>query len=337
MGTRFLAPTLIFALLLLCCFSTGYAEGKLHILDKWHPMVHSFDAKDPIMLTMDPGDTLIAECRFITDPKRYWGPNTTLEEFKEIRWPGHPLFGPIFVNGAEPGDTLEVRILDIKPSPWALTFINTGARIGTSFLPDDFKEVYLRHYNNIDVDKGILHFSPGIDVPIGPHMGQLAVAPPPEEGRLATREPRRYGGNIDWNFLQKGSTLYLPVINKGALFYVGDAHVVQGDGEVATSAAEGHNTVTLQLFVRKGRKIEWPEGENEKYYGTTGFHEDLKTAAQIALRNMIKYLMEVKGLPSKEEALCLATVAVEMRIIEVVDGNLGVAVLIPKSIFKSTK
>jgi acetamidase/formamidase len=142
---------------------------------------------------------------------------------------------------------------------------------------------------------------------------------------------------MDWNFLVKGSTLYLPVINKGALFYVGDGHVVQGDGEVATSAAEAHNTVTLQFSVRKGRKIEWPEAENDKYYATTGFHEDLKIAAQTALSNMIKYLMEVKGLPSKEEALCLATLAIEMRIIEVVDGNLGVAVLIPKSIFKAKK
>jgi acetamidase/formamidase len=316
----------------------GFSQGKIHILDKWTPLVHHFDAKDPVILKVAPGDTLVAETRFITDPSgRYFGSRTTLEEFKQVRWPGHPLFGPIYIEGAEPGDVLEVRILDIKPSPWALTFVNTGSRTGTSFLPDDFKEVYLRHYQDIDVDKGILRFSPGIEIPIGPHMGQMAVAPPPEAGKLGTREPRQYGGNIDWNILQKGSTLYLPVHNKGALFYVGDGHVVQGDGEVATSAAEGHNTATLQFFVKKGRKIEFPEAENDKYYATSGFDPDLKTAGQIALRNMIKYLMEVKGLPSKEEALCLCTLAIEMRIIEVVDGNLGVAVLIPKSIFKTAK
>jgi acetamidase/formamidase len=140
---------------------------------------------------------------------------------------------------------------------------------------------------------------------------------------------------MDWNFLVKGSTLYLPVINKGALFYVGDGHVVQGDGEVATSAAEGHNTVKFQLLVKKGRKIEWPEAENAQYYATTGFHEDLKKAGQIALHNMINYLVDVKGFPSREEALCFCTLAIEMRIIEVVDGNLGVAVLLPKSVFKS--
>jgi acetamidase/formamidase len=313
-------------------------ERKIHILDKRTPLVHHFDAKDPVILKIGQGDTVVAETRFITDASgRYFGPGTTLEEFKLLRWPGHPLFGPIYVEGAEPGDVLEVRILDIKPSPWALTFVNTGARMGTSFLPDDFRQIYLRHYRDIDVDKGILRFSPGIEVPLGPHMGQMAVAPPPEEGTLGTREPRRYGGNIDWNFLVKGTTLFLPVFNRGALFYVGDGHVVQGDGEVASSAGEGQNTATLQFFVKKGRTIEYPEAESDKYYATAGFHEDLKTAGRIALRNMIKYLMEVKGLSGKEEALCLCTLAIEMRIIEVVDGNLGIATLIPKSIFKAAR
>ena len=317
-----------------CFFIVGPAQAKTWIIDKWHPMVHNFNAKHPPILKIAPGDIVIAETRAISDPDAYWGPHTTLEDFKKIKWPGHPLFGPIYIEGAEPGDTLEVRILDIKTSHWAVTFINTGFRKGVSALPDDFPELYLRHYNEIDIDKGILHFSPGIEVPIGPFMGQMAVAPPVEEGTLSTPPPRRYGGNIDWNFIQKGSTLYLPVINKGALFYTGDGHVVQGDGEVATSAAEGHNTATLQFFVRKGRHIEWPEAENDKYYATTGFDPDLKKASQIALKNMIKYLMEVKGLPSKEEAMCLCTLALEMRIIELVDGNLGVSALIPKSIFK---
>ena len=316
-------------------FGPFHVQAKMHIIDKWHKMVHAFNAKDPVILTVAPGDTVVAETRFITDPNKYWGPNTTLEEFKEIKWPGHPLFGPIYVEGAEPGDILEVRILDVKTSPWAVTFINVPWRYGTSFLPDEFKNLYLRHYNDIDLDKGVLNFSPGIEIPIAPFMGVMAVAPPPEEGTLSTPPPRRYGGNMDWNFLVKGSTLYLPVINKGALFYVGDGHVVQGDGEVATSAAEGHNTVKFQLLVKKGRKIEWPEAENDKYYATTGFHEDLKKAGQIALHNMINYLVDVKGLPSREEALCFCTLAIEMRIIEVVDGNLGVAVLLPKSVFKS--
>ena len=104
---------------------------------------------------------------------------------------------------------------------------------------------------------------------------------------------------------------------------------------MASSAAEGANTATLQFFVRKGRTIEWPEAENESHYGTAGFDPDLKAAARIALRNMIRYLVDVRKLPSREEALCLCTLAIEMRIIEAVDGNLGVAALIPKSIFTS--
>jgi acetamidase/formamidase len=309
---------------------------QTHFLGRGTPPVFHFDAKDPVILTVAPGDIVVAETRFITDPSgRSFGPGTTLEEFLQVRWPGHALFGPLFIESAEPGDVLEVRILEIEASPWALTFINTGMRTGTSFLPDEFKEVYLRHYGEIDLDRGILRFSPGVEIPIGPHMGQMAVAPPPEEGTLGTREPRRYGGNMDWNFLRKGSTLYLPVFNRGALFYVGDGHIVQGDGEVASSAAEGANTVTLQFFVRKGRTIEWPEAESESHYGTAGFDPDLKTAAQTALRNMIRYLMDVRRLPSREEALCLCTLAIEMRIIEAVDGNVGVAALIPKSIFTS--
>ena len=98
-------------------------QAKTHILDKWSPLVFSFDAKDPVILRVAPGDTIVAETRFITDPNKYWGPNTTLEEFKGVKWPGHPLFGPIYVEGAEPGDTLEVRILDVKTSPWAVTFM----------------------------------------------------------------------------------------------------------------------------------------------------------------------------------------------------------------------
>ena len=305
-------------------------RAKTHILDKWHPVVNHFDAKDPVALTVEPGDVVVAESRFILDSSgRYFGPRTTLEEFKLLKWSGHALFGPIYIEGAEPGDVLEVKILDVKTSPWAASW----ARPGSGFLPDEFKEVNLRHYQNIDVDKGILHFSPGIEVPIAPFMGVMAVAPPPEEGEMKTREPRRYGGNMDWNFLLKGSTLYLPVFNEGALFYVGDGHVVQGDGEL-TSAAEGHNTVTFQFFIRKGRKIEWPEAENDKYYATSGFHEDLKKAGQIALENMINYLVDVKGLPNRKEAICLCTIAIEMRVIQVATGNVGIAVLIPKSIFK---
>ena len=138
---------------------------------------------------------------------------------------------------------------------------------------------------------------------------------------------------MDWNFLLKGSTLYLPVFNKGALFYVGDGHVVQGDGEL-TSAAETHNTVTFQFFVRKGRTIEWPEAESEKYYATSGFDHDLKKAGQIALENMINYLIDVKGLPDRKEAICLCAIAIEMKVIQVATGNVGIAVLMPKSIFR---
>ena len=153
---------------------------KTHFLGKEFPPVFHFDAKDPVILTVAPGDIVVAETRFITDPSgRRFGPGTTLDEFLQVRWPGHALFGPLFVEGAEPGDMLEVRILEIEASPWALTFINTGMRKGTSFLPDEFKEVYLRHYDQIDLQRGLLRFSPGVEVPIGPHMGQMAVAPRP--------------------------------------------------------------------------------------------------------------------------------------------------------------
>ena len=240
----------------------------------------------------------------------------------------HILTGPIWVDGAEPGDVLEVKLLTIEPSvPYAWNSIEPGR----GFLPDEFPYAYYK-LTRLDLNRRVALFSEGIEIPLRPFFGVLGVAPPAATGRISSGPPWIHAGNMDNKELVAGTTLYMPVHVRGALFSVGDGHVGQGDGEVCVTALETALHGTLQLSVRKDMRLRWPRAETPTHYMTMGFHESLEEAAHIAVEEMLDFLVERKHL-DRDLAYILASDAVDLRITQVVDGKKGIHALLPKAIF----
>jgi len=240
----------------------------------------------------------------------------------------HILTGPIWVEGAEPGDVLEVKILSVDlvvPYAWN-SFLP-----GLGFLPDEFPYAYARLVP-LDLAQNVAKFSDGIELPLRPFFGVMGVAPPALTGRISSGPPWIHAGNMDNKELVAGTTLYLPVHVKGALFSVGDGHATQGDGEVCVTALETSLKGVFQLSVRKDLKLHWPRAETPTHYMTMGFHENLEEAAKIALNEMLDFLTSEKRL-ARSEAYMLASDAVDLRITQLVDGKKGVHALLPKAIF----
>jgi len=253
-----------------------------------------------------------------------------VEERVTQRGPGaHPMTGPIYVDGAEPGDTLEVRILSIE-------FLhNFGVNAFTpvsGMLPDDFPYAgvkLLRWAAGSDH----IDFARGIVLPIAPFFGSIGVAPPALMGRISSRPPGWHGGNLDNKDLVAGSTLYLPVHVPGALLSVGDGHAAQGDGEVTGTAIETSLRGTFELRLRKGQRLRWPRAETPTAYIAMGLNEDLDEAARLAVREMVDFLVTEKKL-SREDAYMLCSVAGDLHVTQAVDATKGVHLSLPKSIFR---
>jgi len=241
---------------------------------------------------------------------------------------GHILTGPIAIDGAEPGDVLEVQIekIDIDV-PFACNAF--GPKSG--FLPSDFP--YSR-YKIIPLDRKhmLARFAPGINIPLHPFFGSMGVAPTPAEGRINSAPPGNYAGNMDNKELVAGTTLFIPVHAKGGLFEVGDGHAGQGNGEVDITAMETMLSGTFKFVVHKNMHLAWPQAETPTEYIAMGFSPDLKTATELAVRNMIDFLVRDKHL-SRDEAYMLTSVAVDVDITQLVDGNVGVHAMCPKDIF----
>ena len=242
---------------------------------------------------------------------------------------GHILTGPVYVEEAEPGDVLEVQIKAIRMTePYAVNSFRPGA----GFLPDDFP--YARSkLIPLDRDRMVGHFAPGVDLPLRPFFGSMGVAPPEANGRINSAPPWVHAGNLDNRELVAGTRLYIPVHAKGALFQVGDGHAGQGDGEVDITALETSLDGTFRFVVRKDLKLRWPRAETPTHYITMGLHEDLTEATKLCVRETIDFLIAEKKL-SRDDAYMLTSVAVDLRITQLVDGNKGVHGMIPKSIFK---
>ncbi len=238
---------------------------------------------------------------------------------------GHILNGPIWVEGAEPGDTLEVRVLEVGI---ALPYGYNGC---SGFLPDNCGEPRTRIIE-LDRERMIGHFADGIEIPLRPFFGSMGVAPPPEAGRVSSNPPGTHAGNLDNKELVAGTSLFIPVHVPGALFEVGDGHAAQGDGEVNQTAIETSLTGRLQLIVHKGMTLAWPRAETPTHYITMGTDEDLTVATQIAVQEAVNFLVQEKGL-DQAAAYALVSIAVDLGITELVDGNVGVHAMIPKSIF----
>ena len=232
------------------------------------------------------------------------------------------------MEGAEPGDVLEVRIRKIElTSPFAYN----GFRPGFGFLQDEFPYERTKIIP-LDRTRMLARFSDSIEIPIKPFFGSMGVAPPDVTGRISSAPPWVHAGNIDNREMVEGTTLYIPVHAKGALFEVGDGHAGQGNGEVDITAMETQLTGTFEFVVRKDMRLKWPRAETPAYYISMGFHEDLTEATKIAIHEAIDFLMSEKHL-SRDEAYMLSSVAVDFCITQLVDGNKGVHAMIPKSIF----
>lgn len=241
---------------------------------------------------------------------------------------GHILTGPIFVEGAEPGDVLEVRIQSIK---LAIPYAYNGFGPQNGFIPEDFPYSRMKIIP-LDEKKMVAHFAPGIDLPLRPFFGSMGVAPPAASGRLNSAPPGTHGGNLDNKELVAGTTLFLPVHAAGALFFIGDGHAGQGNGEVDITALETSLTGTLQFIVRKDLHQSWPRAETPTAYISMGLNEDLTLAAKGAVREMIDFLVAQKHL-TRDDAYMLCSVAGDLDVTQVVDGTRGAHMIMPKSIF----
>lgn len=245
------------------------------------------------------------------------------------RGPGaHPLTGPIYVQRAEPGDTLEVHILGFE---YLHPFGVTGFRPGSGTLPDEFPYARFKMIR-FDPKAGVAEFSRGVRLKLAPFWGSIGVAPPPVIHRLSSGPPGSHAGNLDNKELVAGSILYLPVHVPGALLSLGDGHALQGDGEVTITALETSLRGTVQIFVRKGRQIRWPRAETPTHFITMGLNPDLNEAARMATREMIDFLMSQKGM-SRDEAYILCSLAADLRVTQLVDDTKGIHAMLAKSIF----
>jgi len=242
---------------------------------------------------------------------------------------GHILTGPIFIEGAEPGDVLELHIDKITlPVPWAHNSFSPTS----GFLKEDFKDRYSRIIP-LDRENMTAQFSPTITIPLHPFFGSMGVAPPAADGKINSAPPGIHAGNLDNRNLVAGTTLYIPIHVKGALFQVGDGHAGQGDGEVDITAMETPLVGTFRFVVRKDIHLTWPRAETPTHFIVMGTDEDLTKATTVAVREMIDFLVNVKGL-KREEAYVLSSIAADFEITQLVDGKKGVHGMIAKSIFK---
>jgi len=240
---------------------------------------------------------------------------------------GHILTGPVYVEGAEPGDVLEVKILSIELP------LDYGYNGCSGYLPENCEAGAPSKIIPLDRRKMTAEFLPGIVIPLRPFYGSIGIAPAPEMGRLSSNPPGRHAGNLDNRELVAGSTLYIPVFARGALFEIGDGHVAQGDGEVDQTAIETSLRGRLQLTVRKDMKLTWPRAETATDYISMATDPDLVTATKAAIQEMIDFLVAEKKL-TRHQAYQLVSIAGNVAITQLVDKpNVGVHVKLPKSIF----
>lgn len=291
-----------------------------------------FEAALKPVLSVKPGDTVTVETVSgspeVLPPAGFHVPLELLDIHKrsERMLPGHILTGPIAVEGAGPGDILEVHILDIRlRQDWGFNFIKPLS--GT--LPDDFP-TYRKVNIPLDLTRNTGKMPWGVELPLAPFFGVMGTAPPAGWGRISSLIPRAMGGNLDNKELRPGARLFLPVYNSGAQFSCGDGHGVQGDGEVNVTAIETALTGTFEFHVHKGLPFAFPRAETATHYITMGLDPDLDQCVVAALRDMIRLCGEKAGL-SREDAYMLCSLAADLRITQTVNGAKGVHCMLLKS------
>lgn len=242
---------------------------------------------------------------------------------------GHILTGPIYVEGADSGDVLEVRFKSIRP---AIDYACNSFGPTSGFLPEDFPNTRRTRIIELDTVHMLGHFSNGVVIPLHPFFGSVGVAPPKSFGRLNSAPPGIHAGNLDNKELVEGTSLFIPVWAKGALLNIGDGHAGQGNGEVDITAMETSLTGRIQLIVHKGMHLNWPRAETPTHYIAMGTDSVLQKATKTAVREAIQLLVDMKGM-TREDAYQLVSVSSDVDVTQLVDGTVGVHVMIPKRIF----
>ena len=302
--------------------------------DQWHL---AWDNSIPPIATIASGEVVSFD--LLDAAGGQIGPDSTVETIRTLDFSRvDQVNGPIFVEGAASGDTLEIEFLDLQPAEWGWTAIIPGFGL----LANEFSEPALKIWHLDGGASGWATFAPGIRIPLAPFCGEIGLAPG-LPGPHSTIPPYRHGGNMDTKHITQGAKLYLPVEVNGALFSLGDGHAAQGDGEVCGTAIETPMRATVRLTVRKDYSVAEPQFvtsgplsqriNTAGYYATDGIGPDLLEAARNAIRHMIDYLQRNRGL-SREDAYMLCSVVVDLKLSEVVDApNWVVSAFLPLSIF----
>lgn len=324
------------------CAAVVAAQTVTHELRLTPEHVHwgYYDAKIAPVLRVASGDRVRVETMVAGGLQRLRLAGATEAEIPESlklveqrvteRGPGvHPMTGPIYIDGAQPGDTLEVRIVAIE---FLHNFGVNAFSPGGGVLPDDFPYASLKMFRwAAGADR--VEFGPGITLPLAPFFGSIGVAPPPLVGRISSRPPGWHGGNLDNKDLIAGTILYLPVHVPGALLSIGDGHARQGDGEVTGTALETSLRGTVELRVLKGQKLRWPRAETPTHFIAMGLNEDLDEATRLAVREMVDFLVAEKKM-SRDDAYMLCSLAADLHVTQAVDATKGVHASLAKSFFK---
>ena len=288
-----------------------------------------FDNAQPPVLRINSGDTVALETMMHSHNQIV--PGTTIEQIKKLRTdhPGrgpHTITGPIYVEGAEPGDVLKVTINKIVPRSYAVNF-NVPGMFGE--FPKEYADGQVK-YLYLDWDKKITEFLPGVLIPLQPFPGTIGVARP-EPGRYSTVPPGEYGGNMDIRDLVEGTILYLPVFVRGGLLWSGDSHAGQGNGEVNLTALEtAYKELNITVDVVKGKPLDFPRIETPRSWITLGLDPDLDKAWQGAKAQTVKLLAELRKV-SPEQAEKLMVAGSDCRVSQVVDIKKGIHCLSPKN------
>jgi len=318
-------------------------EGHVHTVESNDQTVHLgvFDTTLPPILTVESGDTISYPntwSHFLNQMQ----PGVPIDKLAELRKsnPGrgpHSIIGPIAVKDAEPGDVLEVRYKRILPFNWGAVFNNPGS-LGTGLLAQDYPQGQIK-YLDLDLKAMKAAFAPKITVPLKPFAGTLGLAPPDtyfpplSPGVTSSVPPGPHAGNVDLSELAEGSTLFIPVWKPGALIYTGDAHAVQGDGEISLTALETRfQELRIQVVLHKQKNFNWPIAETSTHWILLGLDKDLNAAMAMAARNAIKFLSSRAGL-TELDAYALCSIACSFRVTQVVDIVRGVHAMVPKALF----
>jgi acetamidase/formamidase len=310
-----------------------------------------YDTSEKPRLTVSSGDTVSIET--ISHSLGQIKPGADMDEIVRLRKENdgggpHSITGPIYVSGAEPGDTLEIHILKIVPKTDAFNFNLPGREFPTvGLLASQFPDGFVRYYK-LDLAKMQTEFKPGVMIDLKPFPGTFAVGVDPNEpapkagppikdakGRTSTLRPWKNGSNMDLNELQAGSTIYLQVFQPGGLIWTGDSHCRQGNGEVNLTALEcSYKEIEIQPIVRKDLKTDWPWVETRTDWIFMGYDEDLNQAMRIAVEQTVNWLASQQIVPmSREEAYALTSIVGDCRVTQVVDIRKGVHCMIPKHVF----